>query len=88
MATPPSPNAPYNATRKQSDSSQLEPPAQPTLGWRLSNKFVMGTVGILVRSFMYGLSRAEVHGLEDFTKLLDERADINGRTRGLLTGKK
>lgn len=36
---------------------------------------------------MYGLSHAEVHGLDEFTKLLDERADIDGRTRGLLTGK-
>lgn len=36
---------------------------------------------------MYGFSRAEVHGLDDFTALLDERADINARTRGLLTGK-
>lgn len=53
----------------------------------LANSFYRFAVtGILSRSFLLGASRLEVNGLDNFLKLLDERADIDGRERGLLTG--
>ncbi|KAF2714756.1 hypothetical protein K504DRAFT_456948 [Pleomassaria siparia CBS 279.74] len=45
----------------------------------------MATVGALCRGFLYGLSSTEVHGLEGFLELLDERRDVEGRERGLIT---
>lgn len=38
------------------------------------------------RLFLLGASRLEVNGLDNFLKLLDERADVDKRERGLLTG--
>lgn len=35
---------------------------------------------------MHGLNTQDVQGHEDFLKLLDERADISRRQRGLITG--
>jgi monolysocardiolipin acyltransferase len=46
----------------------------------------MGFIGVLCRSFLYTLSNTEVHGLDNFLELLDERENVEGRTRGLLTG--
>ena len=46
----------------------------------------MGTVGVIVRSFTYGLSYPQVTGLENFLKILDERIDVDKRPRGLITG--
>ncbi|KAA6411326.1 MAG: Glycerol-3-phosphate (1)-acyltransferase [Lasallia pustulata] len=45
----------------------------------------MGLVGSISRIFMFGANRTEVHGLDQFLELLDERRDIDGRERGLLT---
>lgn len=45
---------------------------------------VMGTVGILSRSFLYGLNSVEVTGLSHLLGTLDRRR-IRGRERGLLT---
>jgi len=46
----------------------------------------MGVIGMASRSFLCGLNRVEVNGLDKFQKLLDERHDVAGRTRGLITG--
>ena len=46
----------------------------------------MGTVGVIVRSFTYGLSYPQVTGLDNFLKILDERIDVDKRQRGLITG--
>ena len=35
---------------------------------------------------MHGPNWQEAHGLDGFLELLDRRADINGRQRGLITG--
>lgn len=46
----------------------------------------MGSIGLLSRSFLCGLNRFEVNGLPGFLELLEERRDVAGRTRGLITG--
>lgn len=65
-----------------------EQQAAPSWPWRAASSFTVGTVGMLCRSFLYGLSNTEVHGLDAFLELLDERADIPGRERGLITGER
>lgn len=67
--------------------SAEELPAQPSLAWRTGSAFTMGAVGFLCRSFLLGLNRLEVNGLEQFLELLDERQDVESRTRGLITGR-
>ncbi|KAF2278018.1 uncharacterized protein EI97DRAFT_395750 [Westerdykella ornata] len=62
-----------------------EQPPAPSWPWRTASSFTMGTVGMLCCSFLYGLSRTEVHGLDEFLQLLDEREDVEGRQRGLIT---
>lgn len=59
---------------------------QPSLSWRIASSITMGTVGVLSRLFLFGANRTEVHGLEKFLVLLDEREDIESRKRGLITG--
>ena len=46
----------------------------------------MGAVGLLCKGFLSGLSKVETHGMEDFLQLLDEREDVEGRQKGLVTG--
>jgi monolysocardiolipin acyltransferase len=46
----------------------------------------MAMVGLLSRGFLHGLSRTEVNGLDGFLKLLDQRKNVEGRERGLITG--
>lgn len=67
-------------------NSEDEALPAPSLSWRAGSTLVMGTVGVLVRTFMFGLCRTQVNGLEGFTKLLDERKNIDERQRGLITG--
>ncbi|CAI6337076.1 unnamed protein product [Periconia digitata] len=62
-----------------------EPPAAPSGLWRAGSTFVVGTVALLCRGFVKGLSSSESSGLDKFLKLLDERKDIEGRQRGLIT---
>ncbi|KAL1625170.1 Lyso-phosphatidylcholine acyltransferase [Neofusicoccum ribis] len=45
----------------------------------------MGVVGLASRGFLAGLSNLEVNGMDGFFKLLDERKDVQGRQRGLIT---
>ena len=61
-------------------------PPPPSLPWRASSITVMGIIGTLTRAFMHGLNWQDTHGLDGFLELLDKRADINGRQRGLITG--
>ena len=61
---------------------------QPSLSWRIGSSITMGVIGVLSRLFMFGANKTEVHGLESFLELLDEREDINSRKRGLITGER
>lgn len=65
-----------------------EQPSAPSWQWRAASSFTMGAVGVLCRSFLLGVSKTEVHGLDSFLELLDEREDVESRDRGLITGKK
>ncbi|CAK1364815.1 unnamed protein product [Cercospora beticola] len=60
-------------------------PYQPSLPWRITSSATIGTVGLLCRSFLFALNRTEVHGLDRFLEILDDREDDKGRTRGLVT---
>ena len=46
----------------------------------------MAIIGTLTRAFMHGPNWQDAHGLDGFLELLDKRADIDGRQRGLITG--
>jgi monolysocardiolipin acyltransferase len=61
-------------------------PDAPSWPWRAASSFTMGAVGVLCRSFLLGASRLETHGMEKFLELLDERENVEGRQRGLVTG--
>lgn len=63
-----------------------EDPSPPSLPWRAGSTTVIGIIGTLTRAFMHGLNTQEGHGDEGFLRLLDERADISMRQRGLITG--
>ncbi|KAF9637554.1 Tafazzin [Lasiodiplodia theobromae] len=62
-----------------------EQPAAPSLPWRWGSVAVMGAVGLTCRGFLVGLSNLEVNGMDGFLKLLEERKDVQGRQRGLIT---
>ena len=64
-----------------------ERPYEPPALTRAIHNVTVGSVGFLCRSFLYGLSRTEVHGLEAFQRLVDERSDPSRRERGLITGR-
>lgn len=64
-----------------------ERPYEPPATTRAISNATIGAVGFLCRSFLYALSRTEVHGLDRFQALLDERADPERRERGLITGR-
>ncbi|KAL5114909.1 Lyso-phosphatidylcholine acyltransferase [Pleosporales sp. CAS-2024a] len=59
-------------------------PEAPSALWRAASTVVMGAVGLLCKGFL-GVNRVETHGMENFVKMLDERADVGGRERGLVT---
>ena len=62
-------------------------PPPPSLLWRASSTAIMGIVGTLTRAFMHGLNWQDAHGIDGFLELLDKRADIDGRQRGLITSR-
>ena len=62
-----------------------EQPVAPSAPWRAGSTFVMGAVGLLCRGFL-AISKTEAHGLDKFLKLLDERENVEGRQKGLITG--
>jgi monolysocardiolipin acyltransferase len=61
-------------------------PDQPSMLWRTGSSIITGATGFLCRTFLVGLNRLELKGYDKFMRLLDERADVNGRTKGLITG--
>lgn len=46
----------------------------------------MWGVAGLCRTFLSTLNDAKVHGLEEFTELLDSRQNVSQRSKGLITG--
>lgn len=64
-----------------------ELPAQPSLPWRAGSAVTIGIVGFLSRTFLYGANNVEVNGWDRFQKLLDDRKDVQGREKGLITGR-
>jgi monolysocardiolipin acyltransferase len=69
-------------------STPQPPPSSPSLSlpWRFSSSLIMGLTGSISRGFLYGLNRMEVIGLDRFLETLDQRKDVEGRERGLITG--
>lgn len=63
------------------------PPYSPSLPWRIGSAAVMGVAGGISRALLYALNRTETPGLDRFLKVLEERRDVQKRTKGLLTGK-
>ena len=61
-------------------------PAPPSSPWRFGSAAVMGFIGTLSRSFMFGANKTETHGLNGLLNLIDDRANIDQRQRGLITG--
>jgi monolysocardiolipin acyltransferase len=68
-------------------SSPAPPLQSPSLPWRASSSLIMGLTGTLSRGFLYGLNYMDVIGLDGFLETLNKRKDVEGRERGLLTGK-
>ena len=62
-------------------------PAAPSLPWRITSTATMGIITTFAKGFLYGLNNIEVTGLEGFLETLDRRRDIEGRQRGLITGR-
>jgi monolysocardiolipin acyltransferase len=58
----------------------------PSLPWRGASRLTITFVGAVSKCFLNLACSTKVHGLDNFTKLLDERRDISKRERGLLTG--
>ena len=71
---------------EQQQQQQRQQPAAPSGPWRAGSTFVMSAVGLLCSGFLKGLNRSESPGLDKFLSLLDERKDVEGRERGLITG--
>ena len=67
-------------------SGSNDEPSSPSLPWRFGSSAVMGIVGTLTRAFMNVPNTQTADGLDDFLDLLDKRADIEKRERGLITG--
>ena len=61
-------------------------PEAPGLPWRLTSTLCVGIAGLLSRAFLHLGNKCEIEGLEGFLELLDERADVDERQRGLITG--
>jgi monolysocardiolipin acyltransferase len=62
-------------------------PYAPSLSWRIASTATIAITGFLAKAFVRVACTTEVHGLDEFLKLLDERKDVDGRQRGLITGK-
>ena len=66
--------------------SANESPNQPSLPWRVASASIMGIFGGAARFALYSALNTETHGLDEFKELVEERHDIEGRQRGLITG--
>lgn len=62
-----------------------EQPEAPSGPWRAASTFTMAAVSLLCKGFLSGFNTVETHGMDEFLRLLDERQDVAGRSRGLLT---
>ncbi|KAI9861646.1 MAG: hypothetical protein M1824_002076 [Vezdaea acicularis] len=60
-------------------------PSTPSRPWRYGSNIVMGVFGGLSRIWLKAFSKTQVDGLDGFMQVLDERKDIEGRERGLIT---
>lgn len=67
-------------------TEQQVPPDAPSALWQAASSFTLGAVGTVCRSFLYGLNKLDVYGLDGFVQTLEERRDVQGRERGLITG--
>lgn len=76
----------FKDSRSFVDRLMADDPPPPSLLWRSGSTAVMGLVGTLTRVFTHGPNWQDVHGLDGFLELLDKRADVDGRQRGLITG--
>ncbi|PNS16116.1 hypothetical protein CAC42_4517 [Sphaceloma murrayae] len=65
--------------------ADTELPAQPSFLWRTGSSVITGLTGGICRTFLAGLNKLEVHGWDDFSRLLKEREDVENRKRGLIT---
>ncbi|KAH6664932.1 hypothetical protein B0J14DRAFT_606995 [Halenospora varia] len=68
----------------------MSPPNTPSHAylsrpWRFTSSLIMGLTGSLSKTFLFGLNRTEVIGLDRFVDVLEKRKDVNGRKRGLIT---
>jgi hypothetical protein len=61
-------------------------PRAPSLSWRAASTATIAFTGFLVRAFVRLACTTEVHSLDGFVRLLDEREDADRRQRGLITG--
>lgn len=64
------------------------PQRRPNGLWRGASAMVMGLTCSISKGFLNGFNSLEVVGLDNFVKLLEERADPYERQRGLITGTK
>ena len=76
----------YTIERGFSHRAMEPDPPPPSLPWRFGSAAVMGLIGTVSRVFIYGANSQETHGLDAFLELIDERADIDNRNKGLITG--
>lgn len=67
--------------------SYASAPAVPSLPWRFSSAATIGIISSMAKTFLYGFNNIEVTGLDKFLEILDRRKDIEGRHRGLITGR-
>ena len=69
-------------------SAPIPSPSKPTPSapWRFGSSLIMGLTGSISRGFLYGLNNTEAIGLDRFLQTLDQRKDVDGRERGLITG--
>jgi monolysocardiolipin acyltransferase len=58
----------------------------PSLQWHAASTATIALCAVACKAFLALACTKEVYGLDGFVKVLDERRDIEGRERGLLTG--
>ncbi|KAK2775524.1 hypothetical protein FQN53_003100 [Emmonsiellopsis sp. PD_33] len=58
---------------------------QPSGFWRGCSTATLYAVAGACRAFLYGASKLELNGHDKFLQLLESRADLESRTRGLIT---
>ena len=62
-------------------------PLSPSLAWHIGSTATMGLVGGITRLFMTIPNSTKSHGKDAFMDLIDDREDVEGRRRGLITGR-